>query len=158
MVDVIQTADEAKQITDDQEKQVKGGHSCPHMARLGVCLEPKMCFLVHKVTPVAQVMTNEKMSVTAKEFNPFTAQAQSAASKEFNPEVTYAPVSQQANVIDSIKKMGIDAQVDSEMGTIFVQKFESCTCCKGFVNNCQGKECEFLGQCSCVTRSAHDEQ
>ena len=58
------------------------------MPRFGVCLQPKTCCLVHKVE---QVKTNEKMSLEAKEFNPFTAQALGAASKEFNPEVTYAP-------------------------------------------------------------------
>ena len=23
---------------------------CPHMSRLGICLEPEMCFLIHKVS------------------------------------------------------------------------------------------------------------
>ena len=38
---------------------------CPHMARLGICLEPAMCFLIHKI-PGGAVMTTE-----AKNYNPF---------------------------------------------------------------------------------------
>ncbi len=26
---------------------------CPHMARLGICLEPAMCFLIHKVSDLS---------------------------------------------------------------------------------------------------------
>ena len=61
------------------------------MARFGVCLYPTKCDLKHIVP---QVKTTEKMSLEAKEFNPFTAlQIKKASSKEFNPEVIYAPVS-----------------------------------------------------------------
>ena len=60
------------------------------MARFGVCLYPTKCDLRHIVP---QVKTIKKMSLEAKEFNPFTAQIKKASSKEFNPEVIYAPVS-----------------------------------------------------------------
>ena len=53
---------------------------CPHMARLGVCLEPAMCFLIHQV---ADARTQAQMTTAAKEFNPFAAS--SSASKEFVP-------------------------------------------------------------------------
>ena len=92
MVDVTQTADDTKQATGGEETKATCGQSCPLMARLGVCLYPTKCNLEHIV---AQVKTTEKMSLEAKEFNPFTAQIKKASSKEFNPEVIYAPVSQQ---------------------------------------------------------------
>ena len=45
------------------------GHEdiCPHMALLGVCLEPAMCFLRHTLEKPAA------FSTAAKEFNPFAA-------------------------------------------------------------------------------------
>ena len=58
---------------------------CPHMARLGVCLEPAMCFLIHKV-PSAEVPT--QMTAQAKAFNPFAAGPQTntnVSAKEFKP-------------------------------------------------------------------------
>ena len=75
----------------DKAEQVEPGTCCPHMARLGVCLEPQMCFMVHRIPSVKSA---EKLSTEAKEFNPFTAQAATGGSKEFNPEVSYQPVSQ----------------------------------------------------------------
>ena len=74
-----------------------GVNCCPFMARLGVCLEPQACHLLHKIVTVKGT---EKLSTEAKEFNPFTAQASSAASKEFNPEVRYAPASEQSTVLE----------------------------------------------------------
>ena len=92
MVEVTQTVDDTKQVTAAEEEKIKEecGPSCPLMARFGVCLYPTKCDLKHIVP---QVKTTEKMSLEAKEFNPFTAQIKKAASKEFNPEVIYAPVS-----------------------------------------------------------------
>ena len=59
-------------------------------------------------------------------------------------------------MIDKLTKLGFGTQVDQDMGTIFIAKFESCQCCSGFVNNCKGQECDFLGLCYCVSAFMHD--
>ena len=93
MVEVTQIVEDTKQVpTPEEETKEECGPSCPLMARFGVCLYPTKCDLRHIVP---QVKTTEKMSLEAKEFNPFTAQIKKASSKEFNPEVIYAPVSPQ---------------------------------------------------------------
>ena len=55
---------------------------CPFMPRLGVCLEPCCCFLIHKV-PQTGISTN--LSTQAKAFNPFASNAPSVQAKEFVP-------------------------------------------------------------------------
>ena len=55
-------------------------------------------------------------------------------------------------------KMGFEAQIDHDMGTIFMPAFEGCSCCKGFVNNCKGKICENLGMCFCIAAHMHEDQ
>ena len=32
-----------------QMKQYDDSNNCPYMKRVGVCLEPEMCFLCHKI-------------------------------------------------------------------------------------------------------------
>jgi len=32
----------------------------------------------------------------------------------------------------------------------FVKEFENCTCCQGFVYNCEGMECSLREECCCV--------
>ena len=60
---------------------IEQSNHCPHMARLGVCLEPDMCFLIHKI-PGAP--SGAELSAQAKTFNPFTT-GSTAASKDFVP-------------------------------------------------------------------------
>ena len=57
---------------------------CPNMARLGICLEPQMCFLIH-IIPTEDAPA--QMTAQAKAFNPFAAgtQATSVSAKEFKP-------------------------------------------------------------------------
>ena len=122
---------------------------CPHMSLLGVCPEPAMCFLKHTTETPAE------FSTAAKEFNPFAAQP-AVASREFNPEAQ--PLSEQEALQDILCKMGFDAQVDQDMGTIFMKSIEDCSCCKGFVNNCKGKACDNLGMCFCIAARMHEDQ
>ena len=49
-------------------------NNCPFMPRLGVCLEPDCCFLIHKV-PNSGV--SSELSSQAKSFNPFANSAPS---------------------------------------------------------------------------------
>ena len=59
---------------------------CPYMARMGICLEPQMCFLIHKIASDGEAPA--QMTAQAKAFNPFAAGAQQATSvsaKEFKP-------------------------------------------------------------------------
>lgn len=68
--------------------QLDQSNYCPHMARLGVCLEPEMCFLIHEVPGEMSSDSIAKMSTAAKAFNPFAAGGSSSsglASKEFVP-------------------------------------------------------------------------
>jgi len=91
------------------------------MARLGVCLEPEMCFLIHKV-PSSEAPA--QMTAQAKAFNPFAvAEAGSAgniATKEFKPPAQESDQTAQAGIISMLGRMGMEAQVDPELGTIFI--------------------------------------
>ena len=90
-----------------------------------------MCFLVH---PIKSAQETAELATKAQATNPFaTGQP---ASAEFTPD---APRSEQAGVVDILSKLGYEAQVDPDMGTIFIKQIESCTCCSGFVNNCKGQ-------------------
>ena len=104
---------------------------CPHMARLGVCLEPAMCFLIHR-TSSSEVPS--QMSAQAKAFNPFAAGSagqgsSGTASKEFKPPTSQDneqsaqlnEQSAQAGIISMLGRMGMEAQVDKELGTIYIQ-------------------------------------
>ena len=95
---------------------------CPHMARLGICLEPLMCYLIHMI-PSAQVPA--QMSAQAKAFNPFAAGAAQASTsvtaKEFRPPGEQEnEQTAQSGIISMLNRMGMEAQVDSELGTIFI--------------------------------------
>ena len=57
-------------------------NNCPFMPRLGVCLEPDCCFLIHK-QPQAGVTA--ELSTQAKAFNPFANNTPSFQPKEFVP-------------------------------------------------------------------------
>ena len=132
-------------------------NQCPHMSRLGICLEPMMCFLYHK-TPETEASPAE-LSTAAKAFNPFTTAAAvqpNPQSKEFVP--SQQEQTAQSGIINMLSRMGIEAQVDPELGTIFIQQFESCDCCHGLINNCRGDLCENLGMCFCVSHSLHQDQ
>ena len=119
---------------------------CEFMALLGVCLEPAMCELRHIQQSTAQ------LSEQAKEFNPFAPGAK-VPTKEFDPA---APKSQQSGILDILSSMGMDVQIDPDMGTVFVKEFEDDPCCKGFINNCKGVACQSLGMCSSVIAALHD--
>ena len=86
---------------------------CPHMERLGICLEPAMCFLLHKLPGQASSSsTQAELSTAAKAFNPFAATSTDnaaggnssftpAASKEFVPSMgdNDGPKSEQAGIL-----------------------------------------------------------
>ncbi len=98
------------------------------------------------------------MSTAAKAFNPFavSSSVNAGASKEFVPQ--QQEQSAQAGIIQMLSRMGLEAQVDPELGTIFIQQFEECTCCHGLINNCKGQFCENLGMCFCVSEALHGDQ
>ena len=66
-------------------------YCCTHMARLGICLEPEMCFLIHNIPGAPAVVVSSdgppQMSTEAKAFNPFAANSGTSSStfKEFVP-------------------------------------------------------------------------
>ena len=115
-----------KAAGDNQTAEAYSDDFCPHMALLGVCLEPAMCFLKHPTDGGTTAQT-AALSTAAKEFNPFAAQP-TAATKEWNPNAA-APQSEQAGIMEMLKQMGLEAQIDPDMGTIFMPPSESCTCC-----------------------------
>ena len=133
---------------------------CQLMERLGVCLEPAMCFLIHEDPEASSQVV--QMSAAAKEFNPFAAGAGGAGapsfSKEFVPVQTEAPQTAQSGMVAMLGRMGLDVQVDPELGTIFIQQFENCECCHGMINNCQGEFCAQMGMCYCVSHFFHDDE
>ena len=85
------------------------------MARLGVCLEPMMCFLIHKIP---SENAPAQMTAQAKAFNPFAAAGASQASsfqvKEFKPQTATEEKSMtaQSGIISMLSRMGLEAQVD----------------------------------------------
>ena len=67
--------------------QAEVSNQCPYMERLGVCLEPEMCFLIHN-TSCSSGQSAVQMSTAAKAFNPFAAASPGGTgggSKEFVP-------------------------------------------------------------------------
>ena len=81
-----------------------------------------MCHLVHMI-PSAQVPA--QMSAQAKAFNPFAAGAAQASTsvtaKEFRPPGEQEnEQTAQSGIISMLNRMGMEAQVDSELGTIFI--------------------------------------
>ena len=76
---------------------------CPHMDRLGICLEPEMCFLIHRAEP-------SQLSTQAQAFNPFMANPLNTQSKEFvPPQTTQEPPTVQSGIISMLNRMGMDA-------------------------------------------------
>ena len=151
MVDIAQAAQNAFAMD-------KTNH-CPHLARLGICLEPEMCFLLHDVASIESTATPQ-MSTAAKEFNPFAQNSGTSSStfKEFVPGQKEEVQTAQSGIIDMLGRIGMEVQVDPELGTVFVQQFENCTCCHGMINNCRGDFCENIGMCFCVSDTFHKNQ
>ncbi len=88
--------------------QAEVSNCCPHMARLGICLEPEMCFLIHNTSePSGQ--SAAQMSTAAKAFNPFAAASPGTGggSKEFVPQ--QQEQSAQAGIIQMLSRMGLEA-------------------------------------------------
>ena len=43
-----------------------------------------------------------------------------------------------------------------DMGLAFMESKKDCTCCFGYVNNCQGEACKNLGICRCIVEDEDD--
>ena len=63
-----------------------------------------------------------------------------------------------SGIIQMLSRMGMDVQVDPELGTIFIEQIEDCECCHGMINNCNGDFCENIGMCYCLAETFHKEQ
>ncbi len=50
----------------------------------------------------------------------------------------------------NLRALGFDVEVDKELRTILIKQFESCECCGGFINLCDGDICSALGMCVCL--------
>jgi len=55
------------------------------------------------------------------------------------------------NDIDNINDIDNDAD-----DNLFYVSFKDCECCKGYVYNCKGNTCKFLGACYCIVKSECD--
>ena len=66
-------------------------------------------------------------------------------------------MSEQAGILQILSRMGFEAQIDAELGTIMIKKFEDCDCCHGMINNCNGDFCQDMGMCFCVSGSFHED-
>jgi len=67
---------------------------------------------------------------------------------EFKPKAKSTPYGEVKNVGGGVGF--VNMQSDDGSGIVFYKQSESCECCKGFVNMCQGDICEALGVCYCV--------
>ena len=56
-----------------------------------------------------------------------------------------------------LSRIGMDVQIDAELGTIFIQQIENCECCQGMINNCRGDFCENIGVCFCISDILHSD-
>lgn len=132
---------------------------CPYMERLGICLEPEMCFLIHD-SAMIEATNQPHLSTAAKEFNPFASNSGTASStfKEFVPSQEPEQETSQTGIISVLSRMGMEVQVDPELGTIFIEQFENCDCCHGMINNCRGDFCGNIGMCYCVSDTYHKDQ
>ena len=89
-------------------KELDSSNYCPHIVRLGVCLEPEMCFLIHQA-PGSQT----QMTTAAMAFNPFAnGFGAPSQSKEFVPSQEEQIQTPQAGIISMLSRMGLEAQVD----------------------------------------------
>ena len=98
---------------------------CPYFKELGFCLEPAACDYEHP-----------KMSTAAKPFIPKTKQ------QKIDNNQTYIQ-----------QDMGYEEELPPELP--FVEQLKGCTCCKGYINNCDGQACAQLGICFCVADTIH---
>eukprot|EP00354_Favella_ehrenbergii_P000819 CAMPEP_0170463356 /NCGR_PEP_ID=MMETSP0123-20130129/8499_1 /TAXON_ID=182087 /ORGANISM="Favella ehrenbergii, Strain Fehren 1" /LENGTH=116 /DNA_ID=CAMNT_0010728769 /DNA_START=218 /DNA_END=568 /DNA_ORIENTATION=+ len=115
-----------------------------------------MCFLIHEDSSSGPAQV--QMSTAAKQFNPFAAGgAAPSFTKDFVPVQQEEPQTAQTGIVSMLSRMGLDVQVDAELGTILIAKFENCDCCHGMINNCRGEICEDLGMCFCVSNSFHQD-
>lgn len=55
-----------------------------------------------------------------------------------------------AMLIQTVKGMGFEVEWDAELQTILCKNFESCKCCRGFLNLCDGGVCANMGMCVCI--------
>ena len=121
--------------TMQEEKQV-----CPYIARMGICLEPKMCCLIHNT-----------MSMNAKEFVPGSG----AEIPEWTPDEAAQP-----KMPEGMKdpNLNVEFMQDDEFGAelMFVESRMNCACCKGYVNACDGEACANLGICFCMVVDQED--
>ena len=94
-----------------------------------------------------------------KEFTPskeFVPNNQFVPSKEFIPK-SEQPESSQSGILAMMKQLGYEAEVDHENNTVFIKKFEDCSCCHGLINSCDGDFCENLGLCHCISAAIHQD-
>ena len=113
---------------------------CPYIARMGVCLEPKMCCLKHNT-----------MNLNATEFVP----GQSSNIPEWSPED--ATQMQMPGAMQD-PELNFDVVQDEEFGAelMVVESRKNCECCKGLVNACGGEACANLGICFCMVVDEED--
>lgn len=99
---------------------------CPFIERIGVCLEPEACFLRHTIWNTNSV--------------------------EFKPKPKEGGESK-PSFMEMFAGMGMD--YDAENNICYFEKSKDCTCCSGYINNCNGEACKFLGFCHCVAEYSH---
>lgn len=100
---------------------------CPHIEKLGVCLEPLGCELSHGTNSSAG------LSLNSAEFDP--------SKVDHHGQDVYQEMMEQ----------------DADEGIVFMDKFKDCKCCSGYVNNCNGVACQGLGFCTCVAILMHEQ-
>jgi hypothetical protein len=114
------------------------GYFCPLLTRTGNCYDRDNCGFLH-----------EALKKKFKEFKPKNANKLDATIKQ---QITDFQKSQDLAVITQ-SEANFAKQDDDDIE--FVAESKDCTCCRGYVNICDGDACEYLGICYCVV---HREQ
>ena len=96
------------------------------------------------------------MMTTSKPYNPNLA----TSSQAFDPSKPFEDWTQQKEpeqqpdqmqmIIAHLTSLGFETEWDGELNTILCKKFEDCTCCRGFINLCDGEMCANMGMCVCI--------
>ena len=115
---------------------------CPHIIRLGVCLEPFACSIRHSL-----YNQNVAAFVPGGDVPEYVPNEQSTE-QELGEDAS-------AQLTGMFQNLGMQSEYFPETRGLFVNDFKECECCAGFINLCNGVACDHLGICYCVAQIMH---
>ena len=139
---------------EEDEPYFEEVKACSYFENYGFCLEFDAC---QDCNPALNPHSDEEEAKTA----PATTTAFSTASVPFKPaakktEALSAESQSFKPAAKAHQEAANDPFMDENLGT-YVEAQKDCKCCWGYVNNCTGEACNFLGICFCVSTMIHND-